>query len=424
MKRSWILTVCLFLTVATFIAFWGVTHSDFINYDDDVYVTENSHILDGVTMDGIKWAFTTSYAANWHPLAWISHMVDIQLFGLDPHRHHLVNLLFHIATALILFLSLCRMTTALWPSALVAALFALHPLHVESVAWVAERKDVLSALFLMLTLRAYVSYVERPGLARRVAVLVCFILGLMAKPMLVTLPFVLLLLDYWPFKRFMQPMPRAKRKLTTKRTATEQGGTYRWSLICPLLVEKIPFFVLAALSSMVTYIVQRQGEAVTSLQLIPLSLRITNACVSYMIYVRKMLWPTGLAMLYPYPGSWPAWEVLGAVLFLIGITSMVVSKAQRFPYLAVGWLWYIGTLVPVIGLVQVGPQAFADRYTYIPLIGLFIMTAWGIPELVKQCRYGKQALAVLLTLCLGCLFVVTDPDCVLEEQHKLVRSHN
>jgi Flp pilus assembly protein TadD len=279
---------------------------------------------------------------------------------------------------------------------------------------VAERKDVLAAFFWMLAMGAYISYVERPGLRRRLVVLLCFVLGLMAKPMLVTLPFVLLLLDYWPLKRFMHKKPLQtnspsirKGKSRKKHTVTEQPGSYRWALIRPLLLEKIPLFVLAALSSVVTYIVQRQGGAVTSIEAFPLTVRLGNAFVSYMMYMGKMLWPIHLAVFYPHPGSWPPWEVLGAVLLLIAITSTVVWRAERLPYLAVGWLWYVGTLVPVIGIVQVGEQAMADRYTYIPLVGLFIMAAWGMPELVKKWRYREEALGASSTLVLACLFMAT-----------------
>jgi hypothetical protein len=247
--------LCFFLAAVTLTAFWQVTQCEFTNYDDPSYVTENSHIQGGVTTEGIEWALFTGYASNWHPLTWISHMLDVQFFGLDPYRHHLVNLIFHIATTLMLFLVLHQMTKALWQSAFVAALFALHPLHVESVAWVSERKDVLFAFFWMLVMGAYFSYVQRPGLKRRLVVLLCFALGLMAKPMLVSLPFVLILLDYWPLKRIVPPAPGDKKKRTSKPAAMEQPAPGLWVRIRPLLVEKIPFFVLAALSSVITYMV-------------------------------------------------------------------------------------------------------------------------------------------------------------------------
>ena len=323
------LLICLFLTFAVLAAFWHVNRCDFINYDDEDYITENSHIQNGITTEGIQWAFTTSHAANWHPLTWLSHMLDCQLFGLKPGRHHLTNVFFHIANTLLLFLILNRMTRALWQSAFVAALFALHPLHVESVAWVSERKDVLSTFFWMLTMGTYIYYVERPALQRYLPVLIFLALGLMAKPMLVTLPFVLLLLDYWPLQRFRQkrsaqeiqtdshrPVSVDKQKGTAKKKYAEKieaeaekpaAYKYQWVLIRPLLWEKIPLFALTALSSIVTYVAQQKGGAVASIEAFPLSDRIANAFVSYVIYIRKMIWPNDLAIFYPHPGLLPAW---------------------------------------------------------------------------------------------------------------------
>jgi len=318
-------------------------------------------------------------------------MVDVQLFGLHPGWHHLTNLLFHLANTLLLFLILNRMTKAFWQSAFVAALFALHPLHVESVAWVAERKDVLSTFFWMLTMGMYVFYVERPGLTRYLALVLCFALGLMAKPMLVTLPFVLLLLDYWPLQRLEWKKPAQAHR----------------PLIRPLLTEKIPLFALAALSSIVTYLIQQHGGAVKSLEIFPPGARVANAFVSYSTYMVKMLWPTNLAVFYPHPRWWPFWQVLGSVVLLIAITVLAIRGAKKRPYAAVGWLWYVGTLVPVIGVVQVGSQALADRFTYIPLVGLFIIVAWAVPELLKKWPYRKEALIALSALCLLCLFLVT-----------------
>jgi Flp pilus assembly protein TadD len=423
------LLIYLFLTLAVLAAFWQVNHCDFINYDDEDYITENSHIQNGITLEGTRWAFTTSRAANWHPLTWLSHMLDYQLFGLKPGWYHLTNVFFHIANTLLLFLILNRMTRALWQSAFVAALFALHPLHVESVAWVSERKDVLSTFFWMLTMGAYISYVERPALQRYLPVLIFFALGLMAKPMLVTLPFVLLLLDYWPLQRFHEkksnqeirtevhrPVSVDKQKGTAKKKYAEKveakadkpaDSKYRLTFIRPLLWEKIPLFALTALSSIVTYVAQQKGGAVVSIEAFPLSDRIANAFVSYVIYIRKVIWPNDLAVFYPHPGLLPAWQVMGAVLVLLFVTLTVIWAAKRIPYLAVGWLWYVGTLVPVIGIVQVGSQARADRYTYIPLIGLFIMAAWGIPELLKKWRFRKELLFTSSALSLLCFFIVT-----------------
>ncbi|MGB7906864.1 MAG: tetratricopeptide repeat protein [Syntrophobacteraceae bacterium] len=477
LKNKLIPVICLFLAASAIMAFQQLSQCDFINYDDDVYVTENIHIQDGITTQAIRWAFTTGYAANWHPLTWMSHMLDIQLFGLKPRWHHLTNLLFHIANTLLLFFVFHRMTKAPWRSAFVAALFALHPLHVESVAWVAERKDVLSTFLWMLTTVAYIHYVEhgtedgrqrsedrgrrteggisfsniRPpsSVLRYLAVFIFFALGLMAKPMLVTLPFTLLLLDFWPLQRLEpkksaseisteveEPLSANKSKGKSNRkqtpgsvTALAPGSSpgrdvqaifkeerpaahkFQWALVCPLILEKIPLLALAALSCIVTYFVQKKAGAVISIEAFPLGARIANACVSYIIYIGKTIWPSNLAVFYPHPGWRPLWQVLGAVLFLGAVTFAVIRTAKRFPYLAVGWLWFAGTLVPVIGIVQVGNQAMADRYTYIPLIGLFVMAAWGIPELMKKWQPTrpprKEPLFALPALILPCLLIVT-----------------
>jgi len=385
------LLIISLLGLAAFIAFWQVIRSDFISYDDWNYVTQNNHIKDGLTVGGITWAFTTGYASNWHPLTWISHMMDVQLFGLRPGWHHLTNLLFHCANTILLFLVFHRMTKALWQSAFVAALFALHPLHVESVAWVAERKDVLSTLFWMLTMGIYVSYVGRPRLTRYFGLLCCFALGLMAKPMLATLPFVLLLLDYWPLGRL----------------GHEKPAISRWSSIHFLLVEKIPLFAMSAISCIVTYLVQQHGGSMQALESLTMGARIANAFVSYIAYMGKTFWPTHLAILYPHPGWWPLWKVLGSVVVLIAITVAALREIRKRPYVTVGWFWYLGTLVPVIGIVQVGMHSLADRYTYVPLIGLFIIVAWGVPDLLKSWPHRKKALIALSALCLLCLSIFT-----------------
>jgi tetratricopeptide (TPR) repeat protein len=423
LKDKQVLMIYLFLTVVTVVAFWRVNNCDFTFYDDPFYVTENDHVRNGITMEGIRWAFTTDYFANWHPLTWISHMLDVQLFGLKPRWHHLMNLLFHVANTLLLFFVLQRMTKARWESAFVAALFALHPLHVESVAWASERKDVLSTFFWILTMGAYCSYVERPGLRRYLPIVLFFALGLMSKPMLITLPFVLLLLDYWPLQRFQKitadqkigtavtgDAQKGKSNKKKRRHAAEEaqaeraaGPRHRWELIYSLFYEKIPLFALAVLSSIVTYSVQQKGGAV---QTYSLGDRISNAFVSYIAYIVNTIWPKDLVAFYSFPLSLPLWQVVGAVLLLTAITITVIWKARSIPYLATGWLWYMGTLLPVIGIVQVGLQARADRYTYVPLIGLFIIAAWGISELSKEWRYRKEILfassiAVLLCLCVA-----------------------
>jgi tetratricopeptide (TPR) repeat protein len=346
-------------------------------------------------------------------------MLDIQVFGLNPAAHHLVSLFFHVMSSLLLFLVLERMTRNIWRSAMVAFLFSLHPLHVESVAWIAERKDVLSAFFWMLTMGAYAFYVEKPTAARYLAALFFFALGLLSKPMLVTLPFVLLLLDYWPLRRFQPaetqvdtaPRVLSKQDKTRKHATTINSRSpapafpLSWSGILPLVKEKIPFFLLSALSSAVT--IYAQQSAMSSLHQIPFVVRIGNAVVAYVSYVGKMIWPQNLAVIYPHPGVLEPWPILLAALLLLSITTPITWKGRRLPYLQVGWFWYLGTLVPVIGLVQVGYQSMADRYTYIPLIGLFIMVSWGFPEVMKNVRYRKHILAACSTLIIFALMLVT-----------------
>lgn len=380
------LIVCFFLALITLTCYWQIINHDFINYDDDVYVTENHHVQSGVTLKNIVWAFSAEVSGNWHPLTILSHMLDCHWFGLNAGLHHLTSLFFHIANTLLLFFVLRRTTAALWQSAFVAALFALHPLHIESVAWVAERKDVLSTFFFMLTIWCYSRYVERPGIIRYTQSLLFFALGLMAKPMLVTLPFLLLLLDYWPLKRF-------------------QFG--RISGIRRLILEKTPFLALSAASSIITWIVQQHAGAVAPFTVFPVILRVANALVSYVTYIGKMIWPFELAVLYPHPLSLPWWHVAGAFVLLALISFLVFRTVRERPYFAVGWLWYIGTLVPVIGLVQVGGQAMADRYSYIPLIGLFIAITWASSDLLIQFRRRKFGLSFLAAMLLSILSATT-----------------
>jgi tetratricopeptide (TPR) repeat protein len=323
-------------------------------------------------------------------------MLDCQLFGLNPGLHHLSNLLLHVANSILLFLVLSRMTGALWRSAVVAALFALHPLHVESVAWVSQRKDTLSTLFWLLTVWGYVWYVSRPVVNRYLVVLVLFILGLMAKPMLVTLPFVLLLLDYWPLGRLQLG------RSGDVSTNPEQGRA-----ALRLVWEKIPFFVIAAGSSIVAFVAQQQGGAIGSLNKYTVGMRVSNALVAYMSYIGKMIWPYQLALPYPYQLTIPFWKTAGAGLFLVAASVMVVREMRKYPYLPVGWLWYLGTLVPVSGLVQVGSHAMADRYTYVPLIGLFILVAWGITDLVPRWRHRNVTLAISSGVVLSILMITS-----------------
>lgn len=398
------LMVCLFLIVATISAFGQLRNHNFVNYDDSKYVTQNPHVQAGLTREGIIWAFTTSHAGNWHPLTWLSHMLDCQMYGLNAGGHHLTSLLFHIVNALLVFAVFNRMTKgALWQSAFVAVLFALHPLHVESVAWAAERKDVLSTFFWMMTMWAYVLYVELPRLSRYLLVLLFFALGLMAKPMLVTLPFVLLLMDYWPLERSKSFQ---SDHVESSQSNRHLNPVYHRSLGL-LVLEKAPFFVLVAVSSAVTFLVQRAGGAVKSLDVFPLHGRLANAIVSYVIYVWKFIWPSNLAVFYPHPGMRPIWLVVVCVVLLLTVSVLVIRQRYRRPYLATGWLWYLGTLVPVIGVVQVGTQSMADRYTYVPLIGLLIIIAWGGADLTLRWTYRRFVLATSAGVILVALMMCT-----------------
>ena len=392
--------ICLFLVVATLAVYWQVLDNDFVHYDDDAYVTENLRVQKGVTFDNLTWAATSSLASNWHPLTWISHMIDCQFYGLNPKGHHLTSLLFHVANTLLLLLIFVRMTGALWQSSLVAALFALHPLHVESVAWVAERKDVLSTFFMMLTLWVYTIYVKKGGVRRYLLVVLFFVLGLMSKPMLVTLPFVLLMLDFWPLGRL--GLIRDTRNEVTDQHTDERPNIFR------LVLEKVPFFALAVGSSIVTFIVQERGGSVKLLEQYSIQTRIINAVVSYTEYIVNMVWPVKLAVLYPHPGnSLPVWKGVVTGLVMVLITVLVIRKARKIPYLAVGWFWYIVTLIPVIGIVQVGSQAMADRYTYITLIGLFVIIAWGANDLLSKWLRRKIWLGTLAAIILPVLIVLT-----------------
>ena len=369
-------------------AYWPVRHFGFVRFDDPTYVTENPHVLQGWSLESIAWAFTSGYGANWHPITWLSHMLDVQLYGLDGGAHHVTNVVLHAASAAVLFAVLFRMTGAMWRSAAVAALFALHPIHVESVAWVAERKDVLSTLGWMLTLWAYTRYVRAPRASRYLLVLVFFALGLMAKPMVVTLPFALLLLDTWPLNRL------------------ESDGN-RLASAWRLVREKLPLFAMSLASSVITYLVQRRGGTVAAGLRLPLAERVGNALVSYAAYLGKTAWPAHLAAYYPYPTVLPTATLLVSVLILAGISAGTMLTARSRPYLLVGWLWYLGTLIPAIGIVQVGTQAMADRYTYIPLIGIFIMVSWGIGDIVRARPNLRTSSAVAASVVVAACGVAT-----------------
>ena len=362
------------ITVASYAPVWRF---DFIALDDPGYVTNNPNVSGGLTPASFRWAMTTGHEANWHPLTWLSHMVDVELFGLNAGAHHIVNLVLHILSALLLFLVLRALTGALWRPAFVAAIFAVHPLHVESVAWVAERKDVLSGLFFMLTLGAYVWYRRAPSRGRYVLVALMLALGLMAKPMLVTVPFVLLLIDWWRGAERMRPM----------------------------VVEKIPLFVLVLASSIITFIAQRDFGATKSLSLFPLPIRLQNACVSYVEYLKDAIWPAGLSSFYPFPSAVAVEDVLISALILLAITSAVMTWARRDRVWAAGWFWFTGMLVPVIGLVQVGNQGRADRYMYLPLIGLSVAVAWGIGARIQNVVARRLVAGLAGAAVMACAFV-------------------
>ena len=401
--------VLLFLAAATLVVYWQVQYHDFINYDDPAYVTSNRHVKAGLTVSGISWAATTMELSNWHPLTWIFHMADCQFFGLNPAGHHWTNLLFHLLNVIVLFYILHHFTGELWKSAVVAALFAVHTLNVESVAWVSERKNVLSTFFWMLTMLAYGYYTVHPQWKRYIVVLAVFALGLLAKPMLVTLPFVLLLLDFWPLRRTQFNLSNGNaRKRDGRWIPAGEGKTFFvW-----LLSEKIPFFILAIISIIMTLRAASE-QAIAATEVLHIIIRIENSIMSYVRYIGKLMWPERLAVFYPYLHSWPTGQVAGAALLLVFITAAVIWKSRTFPYLAVGWFWYLGTLVPVIGLVQVGMQAMADRYMYIPMIGLFIMVAWGVPDLLR----GRRARTMILAAASGLIFFLLMICTYFQAQH-------
>ena len=369
----------LLLVLLVVVAYTQVTENGFISFDDVGYITGNSHVRAGLTLNGVLWAFTTARCANWHPLTWISHMLDWQLYGSNPTGHHLTNLLLHIANVLLLFALLNRMTGHPRRSLMVAALFAIHPLHVESVAWASERKDVLSALFGLLTITAYLGYVNRPKAGRYIAVIILFALGLMCKPMLVSLPILLLLLDYWPLRR-TSALPQSGR-----------DAVPMWRLI----LEKIPLLALVAASCVVTVWAQQTGGATRSLEACGVGIRLANAAVSMVGYIVKMLCPANLSFFYPHPmNTLPLWQVIGSSALVLGGFIAAIRCAKSRPYVTVGWLWYVVTLLPVIGLVQVGGQGKADRYAYIPLIGLYMAVVWAIAETAGATRGARIVLPV------------------------------
>jgi tetratricopeptide (TPR) repeat protein len=366
------------LAVITLAVYMQVGNHQFLNYDDKDYVTSNRHVADGISVDAVLWAFTSVKAGNWHPVTWLSHMADVQFYGMNPRGHHLSNVVIHTASSLLLLFLLLRLSGSLWKSTFVAALFALHPLHVESVAWVAERKDVLSAFFGFLTILIYSEYVAKRTAVLYILTLLTFVFALMSKAMLVTLPAIMLLMDLLLFDR----CHHENHEQNTDRIIT-------------LVKEKIPFFACSIISSIITVYAQHMSGATKSLDEFAILLRIENALVAYVKYMLKVLWPQDLAVLYPISHSIPLWQVIGSLLILLLFSVTAIRAGRNHPFFSLGWFWFIVTLVPVIGIIQVGNQSMADRYTYIPVIGLFIMIAWGVPVLVKGLQFRKEILTIL-----------------------------
>ena len=381
--------IMIALTLLVLIVYWQVQGHDFISYDDQLYVTDNFRIHQGISVDSIAGAFKDVHTGHWHPLTMISHTVDWSLFGDSAGGHHWTNVVLHILNTILLFFLLHTMTGALWRSALVATFFAIHPMNVESVAWVSERKNILSTFFWITTILFYVRYVQLPNWKRYAPVMISFTFGLLSKPMLITLPFVLLLFDYWPLRR-------TQINDQNKEIMCNMTYTIKRHKLSFLILEKIPLFLLSALSIVLTVYAAKEGEALMGLKSYPLLQRISNALLSYVLYIRKLIWPVDLSVFYPYV-TIPLWWAIGAALFLMIVTIIVCIYYRKFPYLIVGWLFYLGTLVPVIGFIQVGRQSMADRYAYIPFIGLFIMISWSLP-IIKRAR-------ILTVLTITCVII-------------------
>ncbi len=403
--------ICVLLALATLAVYWPVAQFEFVDYDDQAYVTQNNYVARGLTWEGVQHAFSDRVLEYWQPVTLISHMVDCQLFGVTPAAPHLINLAFHLANTLLLFLLLRRMTKRDWPSAMVAALFALHPLHVESVAWIAERKDVLSTFFWCLTLWFYLNYVERKRRRDYAVALLFFGLGLLSKSMVVTLPCLLLLMDFWPLNRIAllaaSELPKNQPAFVEAWRNTSSTLRIWVAQLVRLLAEKVPFFLLTLAVSFVTFHWQKTGGSFISSDSLPLYLRAANAFVSYSRYLGKTFWPTDLVMFYPHPGLWPSTRVVGAILLFAGVTWLALSQIRSRPYLTVGWLWFVGLLVPTIGLVQAGWQSLADHFTYVPLTGIFLMLVWGAAELAHRWSLPRRAYFGLAVITLGACAIVT-----------------
>jgi len=382
------LLVALLLAAAVLAVYWSVQDFDFIEFDDNAYISENRHIMDGFTCEAVTWALKDIHTGYWHPLTWMSHVLDYKLFRMNAGGHHWTSVLLHLANTILLFFIFYRMTAALWKSAFVAALFAIHPMHVESVAWVAERKDVLSTFFLFLTIGCYIYYLQKRNILRYFMMFSCFLLSLLSKPMVVTLPFALLLLDYWPLKRFT-------------------WDSFLWEKVRPLIREKIPLILLSVFVSGITLATAAQNSNMASLDKLPLTTRAVNAMLSYGRYMDKSIYPVDMAIFYPYSSDYSWVSVGGAILTIIIVSVLSISYVKRFPYLIIGWLWFLGIMFPVIGLVQAGAQGMADRYTYVSYIGLFIMIAWGVPDLTASIRFRKSLLSVTAGVVLSVLLLLS-----------------
>ena len=393
---------CQFLILITIFIYWPIHVADFITFDDQLHITTNFHLKSGFSWESIIWAFTTSYGGNWHPLTWFSFMLDYRLFGLNPAGYHSTNLCLHALNGSILFLVLHRLTKSFWRSALVATLFVVHPCHVEAVAWISERKDLLCTFFGFAAMGAYVKYIKTAKSKYYLLLVVLFSLALMSKPMIITLPFILLLLDYWPLKRI---------------SAIEHRTKYGFfHAISPLIREKIPLLCLSTISAIVTYWAQQSWEAISSFQAVPLTFRLMNAVYAYIKYIENLFWPANLTVFYPTVDNFQEHEVLFYVLTLVIITCYAIYKKNNYPYLIVGWFIYLGTLIPVIGIVKIGSQSMADRYTYIPFIGLFIIISWGICNLFEKVSYRK-----IIVLPLVLIFLIY-LSCISREQVKYWRN--
>lgn len=411
-QRKTVAFIILLLAAATIAAYWPVHNHPFIHFDDQLYVTQNYHVQQGVTLKNIIWAFSPSTSRGdekvyWHPLTWISHMADCELFGLNPHMHHLTNLFFHVINVILLFLVLFMATGEAWKSAFVAALFALHPINVDSVAWIAERKNLLSTTFWITTMLAYVYYARRPSVTRYLLICLSMVLGLLSKPMLATLPCALLLMDYWPLNR-VRWGPDKQSATTDSNNGTPKPSFSKASSI-QLILEKIPLLAFSAVVIGISMLSLRSKAQVINAIIAPIPIRIENAFVSYVAYLYQTVWPKNLAIFYPFPHAIAAWKVIGSILLLAVITFLVLRRSRKQPYLVIGWFWYLGVLFPVSGLVQGGLwPAMADRWAYVPLIGIFIMFAWGLPDLFPQkLRYRNKMLSVISVCILLLCFLAT-----------------